>query len=120
MSVILKANRGTEVTIDVKVTKDNSPFDLTGSRVHFALKDSLHDEDPPLIKKSTIFGGVTILNAKTGDVRIFLTSADTQKLPNLTKHYAFDVKVREPDGSIFTVLCGEIVFKASVSDASVG
>ncbi len=120
MSVILKGNRGDEFTFGVTITKDNAPFDLTGSRVHFSLKKNLNDQDPPLIKKSTIFGGVTVLDAVAGDVQISLTPADTQGLPNLTQHYVFDVKVREPDGSVFTVLCGEIVFKGSVREESLG
>jgi hypothetical protein len=120
MSVRLRVNWGDEFTFDVTVTKNGEPFDLTGSRVHFALKRGLQDPDPALIEVSTVFGGITVLDAKKGEIRIILKPEDTRKLKNLSRHYVFDIRVREPDGSIFTVLCGELIFKGSVRESSLG
>ena len=117
MSTILRMKRGDEFTFDVDVTKDGAPFDLTNSRVHFFLKDSRNDADPPLIKKSTVLGGINVLNAINGKVRITLAPADTLVLTNKTKHYDFDVTVKERDGSVFSVLCAELIIAASVSEA---
>lgn len=120
MSVRLRMKRGDEFSFEASVTKGNAPFDLKGSTVHFFAKDSRNDSDPSLIKLSTVLGGVSILDSPNGKVRVTLLPADTLPLPNQTKHYEFDLKVKEQDGSVFSVLCGELIVRASVNEAGLG
>lgn len=124
MSVRLRFNRGDEFVFDVTVTKDNEPVDLADHLVHFVMKSNDNTLGPPpslpkpvLITKSTVIGGISKL-PEIGRARIFLIPQDTAALPNKTQHYVFEVKVKEPDGSVFTVLEGEIIVDRSVNDAS--
>src|SRR3972149_4027643 len=115
MPATFYVNRGDEFEFDLTITKAGPGFPITkGVRVHFFMKHSTNDDDPAAIRKSTIDGGIFVMDAPAGKVRISLKPEDTLALPNQTRTYSFEVKVKEPDGSVFTVLDGEMRVKASV------
>jgi len=113
----VRVRRGDECAFDVNVTRAGAPFNLTGSHVFFFAKRGLPDPDPPVIKLSTITGGVNVINLVQGQARVILKPQDTLSLFNETKIHPFDVVVREPDGSVFTVISGELVIVASVLES---
>ena len=96
--------RGASKTLELTVKDpDDSPIDLTGSRVVFTAKASITDT-LPLIQKDSDKGitEVEIINPTAGLARIYLSYLDTGSLdPGL---YEFDVWVHLASGKRYPVI----------------
>jgi len=105
----LEITRGDDVYYILNFTDANSlPIDITGWIVFFTVKENLADTDGEAKIRKDITTHTDPANGKT---RIHLTNTDTR----LSKSHYYDVQVKKPDGSIITLLIGNINFKKDVT-----
>lgn len=98
---------------------DNTPVDLTSSKLVFTVKEKTSDADSAAIfqKKNTAAGGsddqFKIINAAGGRAEIYIVPDDTEDTdPGI---YLWDVQVVLANLKTYTVLRGRISFKEDVT-----
>lgn len=98
---------------------DNSPVNLTDSKLVFTVKEKTSDPDVDAVfqKKNTAAGGsdaqFKIIDAAGGRAEIYIVPADTEDTnPGI---YLWDVQVTLANGKNYTVLRGRISFKEDVT-----
>lgn len=106
---IFRMDRGTDFSFDVDICY---PLQIPDIKVFFNAKRSMNDPDPPLIRRDSIFGGITKVSGRV--VRIALRPEDTLALPNESFIYPFTVTVRTQEGRVFSVLAGQLEVRAAV------
>lgn len=101
--------RGDTLTLRLTVTDDDGElFDLTGSTLHFRVKDKVTDADPAdIIKSSASAAEIEILTPQTditnkGRADIKLTPADTESLA--PGNYVYDVWIVLPSTAEHVVI----------------
>lgn len=111
--ITLRTTRGDKLAFDVVVSNEDGTMDLGVCDLTFSMKRSLNDQTAPLLKKTSRSGAIAVTSTTTA--RVTLTPQDTASLPNESRIYKFDVKVKQQDGSVFTVLSGDLEVRASAS-----
>lgn len=98
---------------------DNSPVNLTDSKLIFTVKEKTSDLDADAVfqKKNAAAGGsdaqFKIIDAAGGRAEIYIVPADTENVnPGI---YLWDVQVTLANGKNYTVLRGRISFKEDVT-----
>lgn len=102
---------------------DKKPLDLTGCKVWFTLKYRVQDSDAAALAQVTtdssvpVGGGVTILDAKNGQIGIRVPPAATSGLADQTWELPYDIQVKDPTEDIATAETGTIIIDADVTRA---
>lgn len=111
MQFSFKPYQGDTVPIQVLVTLDAAPYDLTGKKMFFTVKeDNAQSDDDALIKLDNLSGGITYANPTGGLAVITLTAAQTSACPVDVPLYC-DVQVVDGTGQVFTVATGKLQFR---------
>lgn len=109
----LKINRGTTYKRTVTYKKDGVVTSLVGGDAYFTMKttefDSSVDDSTAIIKKDYL--DLSGDDATNGIVVISIDPTDTNLLE--PKEYYYDIKIKDPDGSLYKVDEGIIVLDGS-------
>lgn len=102
---------GDTININVAVTEDGVPLDLTGLGVVWEGYLSPY-EDAPLIAKTTNGGGIAITDAPGGLFRVTLTPADTSAITDNAPIYwrAYIMQGQ----NVYTVVSGILFLRVGV------
>jgi len=95
--------------------------DLTNCKqIALAVKENVNDCDPPVLCVSKTTGNITVIgDPKSGIIRVRLSPDDTIKFPNKPFVYVFEVKVRDQNDDVWTVLRGNMNVRAGVKEAGI-
>jgi hypothetical protein len=106
--------RGDTATLDLVAQAGGNPINLDGLTVKFTAR---YDPADPaaVLAKSTETGGVAVLDAAGGVVRVSIDSADTAALPNRPLYLYFDVEVSDQAGHRVTVASGVLELRQDVT-----
>lgn len=94
--------RGASKKLALTVQDENdSPVDLTGSRLVFTLKTSLASEHPLLVKTSDDDSQILITSPTAGLAEVYILPADTKGLE--PGQYVFDIWLIDSDSNHYPV-----------------
>ncbi|MFQ5647250.1 MAG: BppU family phage baseplate upper protein [bacterium] len=98
--------RGDSRTLEVTVSDENGPANLTGSTVKFSVKKKKGDTAYIIKKSTTDPSEINIVDAVNGKLEIYLIPDDTQDVAIASYH--FDVEVETSTNKIYTVVAGKL------------
>ena|SRR5688572_2523893 len=113
----LEIGAGDYFEFDVFVTNSAGSydaFDLTGCVLTFIAANDL-DNPSHTIEKSTLDGGIIIMNAAGGQVRVVLEPSDTLVLGPEGGFMFYEVKLEDTNVRFFTVASGELIILNNLS-----
>jgi len=116
IQMFLRDDRTLSLTVN---NQDNTPVDLTGSKVYFTLKERTSDSDAAALikKRNTAAGGgdteIKIIDASGGKAEIYIVPADTDGMN--PGNYVWDVQITLANNKTYTVLRGTATFKEDVT-----
>lgn len=116
----LRMHRGDSASFDVRAYQADgvTPQALTGATVWFSAKNRTTDDDTAaVIRKSTVGGGVTIVDAAAGRARIDLAPADTSGFAGPVT-LLWDVQARDGAGAVRTLAYGRLFVEPDVTRAT--
>lgn len=103
LRALIKVARGDSKTIRITVRDkagDLAPFNLTNASIYFTAKITVADKDSDaVIAKSTVGGGITVIDASLGIFEVGLTPGDTNIVP---MEYIYDVRIAK-DGDVYSM-----------------
>lgn len=108
MSLLLPENaveiyRGMSKTLELAVTDaQGKAVDITGSTVHFTVKQDIRDGTATVQKSSASSSQIELTSPRLGIARIYIVPADTQNLDPAS--YTFDVVLIMPGGKRYLVV----------------
>lgn len=111
--------RGDTVVIQMTITEDDIPMNLTGYSVWFTMKKVITDADAATgaIQK-TVGSGIVLLDTVNGLIEITIAPGDTAPNDGVQKYEA-DVQIKHTaSGKIETVARGTITFEPDITRAS--
>lgn len=108
---------GDTITINVTVSRNGGPVDLTGASLWFTGKESVDDADIDAVFQKTEIDGITITDAVNGRARIVIAPADTSGLANEDITLECDLQVQEADGTVTTAARGSLTLIPQVTRA---
>lgn len=103
-------------TINVTITEDGSPLDITGYTIWFTVRDigtldnitsQTNDSDAVIHLENTVHTDPT-----NGVTTFILSKTDTNVDP---KRYAYDVSMKDGSGNITTIVYGQVDIIADVT-----
>lgn len=113
-SIAVTATRGDTIDLEVTVTRDGAPVDLTGADLWFTAKLKVKDADVDAVAQKTVGSGITVTDAVNGEALITLDPADTDGLTKETTLYC-DVQLVEASGRVTTVASGTLTILRDVT-----
>ncbi|MGE4164204.1 MAG: hypothetical protein AB7G23_20980 [Vicinamibacterales bacterium] len=114
MPVDGRITRGDTATLDLIAQVGGNPVNLDGLTVKFTARYDPADPDA-VIQKSTETGGVSVIDAVAGAIRVLIDSADTAALPNRPLYLYFDVEVSDEAGHRLTAAFGVLEMRQDVT-----
>jgi len=112
--------RGDTLTLDLVVTQDGAPIDLTGSTMWMTAKLSANDLDVDAVFQVTSPTNITFTNAALGMARIQVPPAKTSGLTILagkTLYAFYDIQLQFASGSVHTVDGGAVTIIPDITRA---
>lgn len=99
--------QGDTLTIDADIVdEDGTALDLTGYQaIRWVLAEQYGGGDP-LVEKTAAGGGITVVSAPNGEVRVAVEPADTDAVS--PGQYRHELEVTDDNGDVSTVLVGTV------------
>lgn len=97
--------------IDLTITADGTPVNLSGKVLKFSVKNDYKDADPIIVKDTT--DGITIINAENGEARITLQTTDTDQLSNREYIAVYDVHLIDGTAD-YQILDGRLIVHPTI------
>lgn len=114
-------SRGDTLSFDLSLTDPltGAPLLLTGAKIWFTAKNNYVDADnlAVIALDTALLGGVTILSATGGTMRVVIPPLATRSFPDGPTRVVYDVQIKNAAGAISTVESGEITVFPDVSRA---
>lgn len=112
----LEVYRGDSMVLDIVVTEDGEPRDLTGGFFWFTVKTNVNDTDGNAHIIKTLGNGIEVLNASLGQLRITVDPDDTLNIPIVeAKSFLWDLQFQDSTGTIVTIFKGRLKVKPEVT-----
>lgn len=98
---------------------DGRPYDLTGAKLWFTAKSSVHNPDAQaeIALDTAALGGVVITSALQGLARVTIPPITTRSFADGPVRLAFDFQLKDALGVIATLEFGELVVSPDVTRA---
>ena len=112
----LNITGGDDVALDVAITRDGVPLDLTGATLWFTMKTSADLDDNHATVQLTIGDGITIVDAEAGTASVLLSRTITNDLVVGTT-YLTDLQVKDAAGLVSTAASGKVRVRQQITRA---
>lgn len=110
------AHIGDTIALQVTLSRNGVPIDLTGATLWFTAKDDLDDLDADAVfQKKTGGLGIAVTSAVNGQATVTIPPADTASLVNEPQTLECDVQLLEADGTLTTVARGQLILQPQVT-----
>jgi hypothetical protein len=90
---------------------------LTGCLMWFTIKTSPADEDPGVLQKTIIGGGIIVDSAINGQAHILLTETDLVDIRSSKTMY-YDLKIKTSGGEFYPVAMGTFNVRPGITRAT--
>jgi len=116
-SIVSTMVKGDHKTYRITVYEDDgtTPYDLTGSKLEYSVKEDGVDDTALIYKTSDIAGEIDITVPASGVALINLIPSDTSSLT--PKEYVFDIQHTSAASKINTPIIGKLIIKQDVTNA---
>lgn len=114
MIIPLEFYRGDTVVIDITVKQAGAAYPLTGCTLFFSLKTLATDTDADALMRCETGNGITHAVGTGGQATIRFESSAIPALSVGVLLFA-DVQLKTPDGEIFTIYSGKIIFNQDIT-----
>lgn len=107
----ITAHRGDTIDLQVTITRDSAPVNLTGADLWMTAKNRLRDADVAAVFQKSLGAGIVIVGAASAGVALVtIDPADTDSLTRETVLYC-DVQLLESSGRVTTVASGTLTIE---------
>lgn len=108
--------RGDTYAFAATIKMNGAAYDLTGTDLTFTAKWEFTDPDvDAVITLTSPSGGVSIVSAALGQIRVVIPPEATESLPAHETQLKYDIQVKTSGGDIYTVLQGLLVVRPDVT-----
>lgn len=110
LSLNLKMVRRDTYKFDATIILNGDPVDLTGGTVRMTAKWSVSDSDADAVFQlsSASASEIEIVSAVDGQIRVTISSSNTEDLPYRKTELPYDIQFVDVSGSVYTVLYGTL------------
>jgi hypothetical protein len=115
MSTNLTIYRGRDVSLDIAVTLDSDPYDLTSCSLWFTAKEAYTDDDVDAVFQKEIGSGITVTSAASGLATIAIEPSDTSGLSAVKTVLFWDIKLETDAGKFYTLNEGKLIINPDVT-----
>jgi hypothetical protein len=109
----LSMTRGDDRTLDLAVTFDGAPVDLSGAQLWWTAKMRHLDTDADAVIRKSSADGITVVDAAGGLATVAIKPEDTATLPGSNALW-WDLQVKS-GGLVHTIAKGRLVVNADVT-----
>lgn len=120
-SVVREISRGDTLRLEITVTKNAVPLNLTGAKFWMTAKNSVFDADPGVFQlTSTPAAGITITNPSAGTAEAVVSAAQTSLVAqqNGGVSLVYDIKLKDSTGDVTTLESGTLKINPSPTGAT--
>jgi hypothetical protein len=107
--------RGDTPTFHIDIVDFNGDaLDISSAYIWFTAKNGYSESDTDAVFQKTIGDGITVTDARLGQLDIVLSTEDTDDIVDRT-NLKYDIQVKDVSGGIYTVSSGLLVVEPDIT-----